>query len=99
MKQKALELAKHLAAEVRYDWKHGRISIDSFNAAVAFEAALNDAGATLEVELTDSEFLNIAKMAHDHDVTFNDMVCIVLQEYLDGLSCVDGTGNVEETEE
>jgi len=29
---------------------------------------------TIEVELTDEEFLCIAKLAHDLDVTFNKMV-------------------------
>lgn len=99
MKEKALQAAKYLAAEVRYDWKHGHISIDTFNAAVAFEDAVNDPGSTIEVELTDEEFLSIAKMAHDQDVTFNDMVGIMLQEYIDGISYFNGTGNVEETEE
>jgi len=29
---------------------------------------------TIEVELTDEEFLCIAKLAHDLDITFNKMV-------------------------
>jgi hypothetical protein len=36
----------------------------------------------IEVELTDDEFLQIAKMAHDRDITFNKMVEIMLDEFI-----------------
>ena len=38
---------------------------------------------TIELDLTDQELLVLFKMAHERDVTFNDFVEIVLQEYLD----------------
>jgi hypothetical protein len=36
----------------------------------------------IEIELTDAEFLQIAKMAHDKDITFNKMVEIMLDEFI-----------------
>lgn len=36
----------------------------------------------IEIELTDDEFLQIAKMAHDKDITFNKMVEIMLYEFI-----------------
>jgi hypothetical protein len=33
---------------------------------------------TIEVELTDEEFLQIAKLAHNLDITFNKMVETIL---------------------
>jgi len=36
----------------------------------------------IEIELTDDEFLQIAKMAHDRDITFNKMVEIMLDEFI-----------------
>lgn len=38
---------------------------------------------TVEVDLTDEEFLHIAKCAHELDITFNQMVAKILQEELD----------------
>lgn len=38
---------------------------------------------TIEVDLSDDEFLRIAKMAHDRDITFNQMVEIILQAEID----------------
>lgn len=38
---------------------------------------------TIELDLTDAELLVLFKMAHERDVSFNDFVEIVLQEYLD----------------
>ena len=32
------------------------------------------------VDLTDAEFLAIAKMAHEQDITFNQMSCKILEE-------------------
>lgn len=33
-----------------------------------------DTRAVLELDLTDAEFLFIAKLAHKHDITFNHMI-------------------------
>ena len=44
---------------------------------------------TVEVELTDEEFLHIAKRAHELDITFNQMVSKILEE---DVSC-DGLDN------
>ena len=37
---------------------------------------------TVPVELSDEEFLAIAKMAHDRDITFNKMVEAILWSYI-----------------
>ena len=39
----------------------------------------------VQVDLTDEEFLFIAKCAHELDITFNQMVAKILQEELDRL--------------
>ena len=36
----------------------------------------------IEIELTDDEFLRIAMMAHEKDITFNKMVEIMLDEFI-----------------
>jgi hypothetical protein len=40
---------------------------------------------TVEVDLTDEEFLHIAKLAHEQDITFNQMVAKILEEHLEEL--------------
>ena len=40
---------------------------------------------TVEVDLTDEEFLHIAKRAHELDITFNQMVIKILEEYMEEL--------------
>jgi purine-nucleoside phosphorylase len=40
---------------------------------------------TIEVDLSDEEFLHIAKLAHERDITFNQMVEIILQTQIDRL--------------
>lgn len=40
---------------------------------------------TIEVDLTDEEFLHIAKRAHELDITFNQMVSKILEEYMEEL--------------
>ena len=37
---------------------------------------------TIEVELTDSEFLFLARRAHDLDITFNQLVNKILLEHM-----------------
>jgi hypothetical protein len=37
---------------------------------------------TVPVELSDAEFLSIAKMAHERDITFNKMVEAILWQYI-----------------
>jgi predicted DNA-binding ribbon-helix-helix protein len=39
----------------------------------------------VEVELTDEEFLHIAKLAHEQDITFNQMVAKILEQHLEEL--------------
>ena len=34
----------------------------------------------IEVDLSDEEFLAVAKLAHERDITFNQMVEIILME-------------------
>lgn len=36
----------------------------------------------IEIELTDEEFLKIAMLAHEKDITFNKMVEIMLDEFI-----------------
>ena len=40
---------------------------------------------TIQVDLTDEEFLHIARLAHDQDITFNQMVVKILEEHLQEL--------------
>lgn len=40
---------------------------------------------TVQVDLTDEEFLHIAKRAHEQDITFNQMVAKILEEYMEEL--------------
>lgn len=43
---------------------------------------INDNRSDLELELTDEEFLSIARMAHNRDITFNKMVETILWQYI-----------------
>ncbi len=36
----------------------------------------------IEVDFTDEEFLHVAKMAHENDITFNEMVVRILEEHI-----------------
>ena len=40
---------------------------------------------TVEVDLTDEEFLHIARLAHELDITFNQMVSKILEEHIEEL--------------
>ncbi len=46
---------------------------------------------TVEVDLTDEEFLHIARLAHELDITFNQMVSKILEQHIEELKC--GTHN------
>ena len=37
---------------------------------------------TIQVELSDEEFLHIARRAHEQDITFNQMVIQILEQYI-----------------
>ena len=37
---------------------------------------------TIQVDLTDEEFLHIARRAHEQDITFNQMVIQILEQYI-----------------
>lgn len=39
---------------------------------------------TVEIEISDADFLVLAKDAHARGITFNDLVVLLLQEYVDG---------------
>lgn len=41
---------------------------------------------TIELDLTDQELLVLFKMAHERDVTFNDFVELVLEDYLEQIT-------------
>jgi hypothetical protein len=36
----------------------------------------------IEVDISDEDFLYIAKQAHERDITFNDMINIILSEQI-----------------
>ena len=40
---------------------------------------------TVEVDLTDEEFLHIARRAHELDITFNQLVAKILEEHIEEL--------------
>lgn len=40
----------------------------------------------IEVDLTDEEFLSIAKMAHERDITLNKMVEYIIQQEIDRIT-------------
>jgi hypothetical protein len=37
------------------------------------------------IELSDEDFLTLAKMAHERDITFNEMICETLREVIKGI--------------
>lgn len=41
---------------------------------------------TIELDISDEEFLVLAKQAHDQDVTFNQYINKILKDYLESLS-------------
>lgn len=43
---------------------------------------IDDGRVDVPVDLTDDEFLSIAKMAHERDITFNQMVEKILWNYI-----------------
>lgn len=43
---------------------------------------INDGRSEVEIELSDEEFLSIARMAHNRDITFNKMVETILWQYI-----------------
>jgi hypothetical protein len=42
-----------------------------------------DNRSTIEIDLTDEEFLQVARLAHERDITFNQMVEYILQQEID----------------
>ncbi len=38
---------------------------------------------TIDIDISDEDFLKIAVMAHERDITFNQMVVIILEEYIE----------------
>lgn len=39
----------------------------------------------MEIEISDEQFLSVAKMAHERDITFNEMINIIMKEYVEKL--------------
>lgn len=39
----------------------------------------------MEIEMSDDEFLFVAKQAHERDITFNEMFNIIMKEYIEKL--------------
>ena len=46
---------------------------------------INDGRSEIEIDITDDEFLRLAKMAHERDITFNKMVEHILSEEINRL--------------
>lgn len=44
-----------------------------------------DGRSEVEIDLTDEEFLQLARMAHERDITFNQMVELILSEAIEKL--------------
>ena len=42
-----------------------------------------DERGTVTVDLTDEQFLILAKMAHEQDITFNQLVCNILRKRME----------------
>ena len=36
----------------------------------------------MEIEMSDEEFLFVAKMAHDRDITFNQMINKIMEDFI-----------------
>lgn len=43
----------------------------------------NDDRVEMELDLTDEEFLQVAKMAHERDITINKMFEIILERFME----------------
>lgn len=41
---------------------------------------------TIELDITDEEFLILAKQAHELDITFNQYINKILKDYIDSLA-------------
>ena len=39
----------------------------------------------MEIDISDEQFLFVAKKAHERDITFNEMFNIIMKEYIDKL--------------
>lgn len=50
---------------------------------------MTDNRENVEIDITDEEFLSIAKMAHERDITFNQMVEIILQAEIDRIKSTE----------
>jgi hypothetical protein len=50
---------------------------------------INDGRSEIEIDLTDDEFLRLAKMAHERDITFNQMVEYILSEEIKRLKGIE----------
>lgn len=46
---------------------------------------IGDGRSEIEIDLTDEEFLQVARMAHERDITFNQMVELILSEAIEKL--------------
>lgn len=53
----------------------------------------NDGREEIEIDITDDEFLRIAKMAHERDITFNKMVELILTEEIERLKKQEGANS------
>ena len=42
-----------------------------------------DERVTMPIDISDADFVSIARMAHDRDITFNEMVEHILREEID----------------
>lgn len=59
---------------------------------------MNDNRKEIELELTDAEFLALARMAHEADITFNQMCEQILQDYINKVESGELKIEIEETQ-
>lgn len=45
---------------------------------------MSDKYETIEIDIPDDVFMEIARAAHERNITLNDFICQILQEYVDG---------------
>jgi len=47
----------------------------------------------IEIDITDDEFLYVAKMAHERDITFNEMMARIIEWHIQERKEEDGKSN------
>lgn len=74
-----LERSEDLILRLPEGWAEEgeKVSIKEKDGSVIIEKLVD-----VEIDLDDSTFLSIAKMAHEKDITFNEMITQIIEEKL-----------------